>query len=297
MNNIPIVFTFDKRIIPAASVAIKSLIQNAADSTYEIHIMHYDIELKYQREINELIKNTNHTICFHLINPSIFKGLKKSKGSWSEIVYYRLLIPEILRNYDKVIYSDVDVFFKDDLKEIYNLNIDNFELGAVRAEKNTQNAIGHKYFSENKNEFIFWSGFLLLNCKKLREENYFEKFINTARTFNERLKYFDLDVMNITCNNIYPISLDYCVLETIYSFDDFTKAPEYAFLKEVYSDEEIKKAKQEPKIIHYAGKLGKPWRRKNPPKYYKEYLDSLNKTLKKFTFRDIRKKFFDKSKK
>lgn len=292
MANIPIVFTFDKRIILAAAVAIKSLIQNAKDSTYEIHILHSDIELKYQKEFNELTKNSKHTICFHYIDPKTFKGLKKSKGSWREIVYYRLMIPEVLRNYDKVIYSDVDVFFKGDLEEVYNLNIEDYELGAVKAEKNTQDAIGHKYFNENKNEFIFWSGFLLLNCKKLREENYFEKFLKTARVFYDRLKYFDLDVMNLTCDKIYPVDFSYCVLETIYAFDDYKKAPEYEFLKEVYSEKEIIEAKTNPKIIHYAGKLGKPWRRKNPPLYYKEYIYSLNKGLKKYTFRDLRKKFF-----
>ena len=40
-------------------------------------------------------------------------------------------------------------------------------------EKNTKNTIGHKYFKENKKDYIFWSGFLILNYKKLRQDNYF----------------------------------------------------------------------------------------------------------------------------
>ncbi len=296
MNNIPVVLTFDKRIILASSIAIKSLIDSADSNTsYDIHILHSDIELKYQKELTNLLKDTNHTISFHYIDCNIFKNLKKSKGSWSEIVYYRLIIPEILKNYDKAIYSDVDVFFKKDLAEIYNTNIENNLLGAVKAEKNHKNAIGHKYFEENKNEFIFWSGFLLMNLKKLRDENYFEKFMKIASDFKDRLKYFDLDTINIVCDSFIELPLNYCVLETIYNYKDLNKAAEYEFLKLIYSNDEFLDAKNNPAIIHYAGKLGKPWRRKKPPKYYQEYIDNLPKALKKYTFRDIRKIFFSKN--
>ncbi len=292
MNNIPIVFTFDKRIILGAAAAIKSLINSAETAVYDIHILHSDIELNYQKHLTSLAEKTLHNISFHYIDPKIFNNVKKNKGSWSEIVYYRLIIPEVLRNYDKVIYSDVDVFFKKDLSDIFNRNIENHELMAVRAEKNTKNTIGHKYFKENKKDYIFWSGFLILNCKKLRQDNYFEKFIKNAHIYKEELKFFDLDLINITCPDIAPIPFEYCTLESIYELDDYKKAPEYEFLKDVYTKQEIEQAKKDPVIIHYAGFLGKPWRRKKVPSYYQKTINSLPKVLQKYTFRDIRKKIF-----
>lgn len=298
MARIPIVFTFDKRIIPASAIAIKSLFDNCYNSNYDVHILHSDISLNEQAALTKLTRNNKneakHTISFHYIDPSIFKGFKKSKGSWREIVYYRTIIPEILPYCDKVIYSDVDVFFKNSLEELFNSNLEGFELAAVRAEKNNKNTICHKYFEENKNEYIFWSGLLLLNCKKLREENYFEKFKNTALTFKDRLQFFDLDTINITCNNIKPLDLKYCVLEALIEFDDFKKAKDWKYLKDVYTINEINEAIKNPTIIHFAGELGKPWRRKKPPKYYKEYMDNLEKELRKYTFRDFRKKLFNK---
>ena len=293
---IPVVFTFDKRIVLGASVAIKSLLDNAKnDTVYDIRILHSDLPLSYQKEFASMVRNTRHSMAFHYIDKSIFKGVKKNHKSWTEIVYYRMIISEILPEYDKAIYSDVDVFFKGDMSEIYSTDIKDFEIGAVRAEKNSKNMVGHKYFPENKNQFIFWSGFLLLNLKKLRQEKFFSKFMKTAFEFKNRLKFFDLDVINLTCHNIKPLPFDYCVLEAIYTFSKLSESNDYKYISKVYSDKELLSAKKNPMIIHFAGQLGKPWRRKHPPEYYLEYMNAVPKKLRHFTLRDRRKKLFNKN--
>ncbi len=292
---VPVVFTFDKRIVLGAAVAIKSLLDNAKETTcYDIRILHSDLSLSDQAEFSSLVKNSRHTMAFHYIDKSLFKGVKKNHKSWTEIVYYRMFISEVVIDYDKAIYSDVDVFFKGDLSDVYNTNIDKYELGAVPAEINSKNMVGHKYFPENKNKFIFWSGFLLLNLKKLREENYFKKFMKTAFDFKPRLNMFDLDIINITCNYIKPLSFRYCVLETIYVFDKLSDSRDYKYIGKVHTDKQLLDGKHHPIIVHYAGQLGKPWRRKRPPEYYLEYMNSIPKKLRRFTLRDIRKRFFSK---
>jgi lipopolysaccharide biosynthesis glycosyltransferase len=294
-NVVPIVFCFDKRIILGASVAIKSLIDSAkTDTIYDIRIFHSDLDLKSQKDITALVENSRHKIAFHYINPAIFDGAPRSKGSWTEIVYYRFLIPQILVEYEKVIYSDVDVLFKNDLSDLYNQNIEDYELAAVRAERNTTGTIGHKYFEENKKEYIYWSGLMLLNCKKFREESILEKLLENAKLKYRDLRFFDLDLVNITCQKILSLGFEYCVLQGIYYNSDYSSQKDYEYLKGVYTDEELLCAKKSPAIIHYAGKLGKPWRMKHPYEDYKEVMDKLPKSLKKYTFRDLRKKLFNK---
>ena len=293
---IPVVFSFDKRIILGASVAIKSLIDCAKDSTtYDIRIFHSDLSLDDQKNLTSLAENTRHNVAFHYINPETFKKAPHNNKSWTELVYYRLLIPEILKEYDKAIYSDVDVLFKGDLAELYNTDIGDYEFCAVRAEKNSSEMIEHKYFEDNKNEFIFWSGFMLLNCKKFRETKLFDKLIINAGKYYNDLKYFDLDLVNITCDHILPADLKYCMMQRIYYFDDYKEAKEYQHLKDVYGDDEIKSQKTNTIIVHYGGKLGKPWRMKKPYDDYQKYIDKLPKNLRKYTFRDLRKKVFNKN--
>ena len=296
MTNIPVVFCFDSRIILGASVAIKSLIDCAKDTTtYDIRIFHSDINLKDQKNISKLTENTRHNIAFHYINPDIFKNAPKNKGSWTEIVYYRLLIPEILKEYNKVIYSDVDVLFRGDLEELYLTDVNDYEMGMVKAEKNTPDVIEHRYYSENTKDFIYWSGLILYNSERFREEKILNKLKENIKIHKNKLKAYDLDLINITCQNVLPLDLKYCVLQGIYYNNNFTRIKEYEYLKFVYENDEIQEAKNNTVILHYAGYPGKPWRMKKPYLDYQKYINELPKELKKFTVRDLRKKIFNKN--
>ena len=54
MVNIPVVFCFDERIVLGASVAIKSLLDCAKDTTtYEVKIFHSDLSLENQKNITK----------------------------------------------------------------------------------------------------------------------------------------------------------------------------------------------------------------------------------------------------
>ena len=60
------------------------------------------------------------------------------------------------------------------------------------------------------------------------------------------------------------------------------------------TDEELKKEVKNVVMLHYAGKPGKPWRRKFVPKDYQEFINKIPKSLRRYTFRDFRKKLFSK---
>lgn len=296
MVNIPVVFSFDSRIILGASVAIKSLIDSAKDSTtYDIRIFHSDLDIENQKNITKIVENTRHSIAFHYINPDIFKGAPHNNKSWTELVYYRLIAPNIIKEYDKIIYSDVDVLFKGDLQEVYNLDLTGYEIAAVPVELNREGKmICHKYFPENKKDRIYISSFIVMNVEEMRKQKTVDKVFEVIKTVNNRLKFYDLDTMNIACDKILPISFTYGTFQSIMYTEDLTKAYEYKYLKEIYTIEQLEEIRKNPVMVHYAGGPGKPWRMKNPYPDYKEYMDKLPKSLKQFTIRDIRKKFFSK---
>ncbi|MDE4982512.1 glycosyltransferase family 8 protein, partial [Francisella tularensis subsp. holarctica] len=69
---------------------------------------------------NSMIKKTKHSISFHNVYESIFKYVPiDTRRGWI-IKFYRLLIPKLLPQYDKVINSDVDVLFQSYMSEVYN---------------------------------------------------------------------------------------------------------------------------------------------------------------------------------
>ncbi|MBQ8635883.1 glycosyltransferase family 8 protein [bacterium] len=296
MAKIPIVLTFDKRIVLAGAVAIRSLIANAKPETeYDIYVYHPDIDDKTIKEYQKLTEGTKHKITFEYISKEKFANAPINKGgSWTEIVYYRLLIPELLPQYDKVIYFDTDAVILGDLEEVYNEDLGDYDCSAVAMEINNENMISHRYFPENKHELTFISSFIVFNNKKMRETNFVQKIYENIEKFKTRLKFFDVDLLNLTCEKIKPLKYRYGVFQSIYYHDDFTKGYEYSFLKHVYSDDELQKEKENTIMLHFAGNPGKPWRFKNPPQEFLKYQNEIPKKLVKYTFRDIRKKLFSK---
>lgn len=296
MAKIPVVFTFDKRIILGAAVTIKSLIDCAKpDTEYDIYVYHPDINDKTAAEFKKMVDGTKHSITFEYISPEKFRNAPINKGgSWTEIVYYRLLVPELLPQYDKVIYADTDVLFKGDLTEVFNIDISDYECAAVAMEPNNENMICHKYFPENKNEFTYISSFIVFNSKRMREENFVARIFETIKNFNTRLKFFDLDTLNITCDKIYNLPFRYGVFQSMYYHKDWSGSYEYGFLKNVYSDKILRDEVKNVVMLHYAGKPGKPWRFKKMPDDFKGCFETIPKPLKRLTFRDIRKRLFSK---
>lgn len=276
---IAIAFTFDNRFCTPAYVAIKSLIMSAKDSTaYTIIIYYWNIPSPNLKKFIPLVENTKHEIIFLKADKNEFKGFPVTR-TWSYSVYLRLLLPNVLPQYDKIIYSDVDVFFLGDLSTLYSYDIEDYQLGGVAAEYRDTAQV-HQVYSEYANEYIYWSGLLLMNLRKLRQENFIDNIRNLVPKYKNRLRMFDLELLNMACNKILPLPLRYIMLQSIYNEQDISKAPEFRWLTSVYSPEKISHEKANTVIVHYAGSMGKPWLLKKPPMYYAKVLDTIPRSFK-----------------
>lgn len=292
MTEIPVIFCFDDRILLGAGVSILSLIDAAAKETqYDIRVLHPGLPADSVKAFQELINNTRHCISFVEIPSSRFTNVPKNKGSWTEIVYYRLLASEFLPDCDRAIYSDVDVFFKQDLSAAYEVELYGAEWAGVAAEENSPKNTMHRHFPENTKEMIYFSGFMVMDLKAMRTNNAIERYFETIKRFKDRLKFFDLDVLNIATPSICRLPFNYVVLEDVFETEQLQAAKDYTYLKTVYSDAELERAREAPAIIHYAGRRGKPWQRQKNPQFYQEVVNRLPARLKRPTFRDWRKKW------
>ena len=269
INKIPIVFAFDDNYALPASIAIKSLLDyKKADTEYEIFILHGGLKKSTMQKM-ETITHIN----WIKVNKNDLNHAPKSE-LWPLSVYYRLLIATELPMYDKIIWSDVDVLFQGDLAEIYSQSMDGYDWAGVIAEKQSETKGIHTHFAENNNPYIYMSGFMVINAQKWRQDNLEEKFFQTILSYQDRLKMFDLDVLNLTCHHIKAVPFEYCVLENIFEEEDIANAPEFPWLSNVYGRTALEKAKHNAIIIHYAGKSPKIWKRaiEDIPNYYLEYI-------------------------
>ena len=266
-NAIPIVFTFDDNYALPAAVAIKSLIHTGKKGTwYDIYCLYQNLSEVNRRALDQVAK-----INWIKVNSSLFAGVPAT-AEYPVDVYYRLAIHDILPQHDRILYSDVDVLFQGDLTAVYEMDMKNAYWAGVPLEKNEVPSLetisgqignpddpqfmsGHTKFIENRNEYIFASGLMVINAKKMREDHMTEKFLETIKKFSGRLKMFDLEVLNLACQNgtIKSLPFEYCVLEDIAIAEDYRKTNLYPFLSRVFSDRELQCAIRKPVILHYTG--------------------------------------------
>ena len=292
MVNVPILLCFDDRILVGAGVTIVSLLRSAKPETaYEINIMHPGLTDAQKDGLKSLLDDARHSMRFFEIPSSRFDGLPTNRGSWSEIVYYRLLASEVLQDLDCVIYSDVDVFFCDDMAEVFQTDLTDVEWAGVKAERNGPDMTMHTYFPENTRDCIYMSGFMVMNLELMRERGVTERYFETVKTVGDRLRFFDLDLLNVATPTIATVPFRYAVLEDIYEVDDVTTSKDFVYLKTVYTEDELRSERDRPAIIHYAGPRGKPWHRMHAPKYYRDVATTLPRVLRQSSFRDLRKKY------
>jgi lipopolysaccharide biosynthesis glycosyltransferase len=295
MTEVTVVFCFDERILLGAGVSILSLIDHAAASThYDLHIFHPGFGRDAIDALGSLLKGTRHSISFHEIRPERFKNAPKNRGSWTEVVYFRLLASEILTGINRAIYSDVDVFFKRDLAEVFSVDLSESEWAGVAAEANRPDYVLHKHFPANTKPFTYFSGFMVMNLALMRQNSAVERYFKTIESHRSELKFFDLDILNIATPKIVRLPFDFVVLEDIYESDEISQTKDFRFLRTIYSEAELRLAREHAAIIHFAGPRGKPWQRLDVPLYYAETAGRLPGRLRGITARDFRKRIFER---
>ena len=107
-KEIPVFFSADNNYVPCLTVAMKSLIENSSEkNNYKIIILNSGISEENKRELRKMETN-NIRISFTNVDSKVKRiedELKlRLRDYYSVAIYYRLFIPSIFPEYDKVIY-------------------------------------------------------------------------------------------------------------------------------------------------------------------------------------------------
>lgn len=254
MNIVPIAFAFDNNLILPACICISSLMMNAKEDTfYDIFILH-SAHIALKKEMLDKLPQyyTNCRIQYRQVD-NTFDSAFEIRGITTS-TYYRLLIPDLIPEYDKIIYSDVDVIFRSDLSSTYfSTNLRDNYIAGVNALIPFIPDMKTYYQKMRKVDIkgIIYAGNIILNSKKIRKDNIVEQFKKLAK-FNFRFQ--DLDVLNIACQNkIVYLKPEFCV--TTY-FAELSMRNR-KILQQYWTDNDIESALTYG-IVHYNGQ--KPWK-------------------------------------
>lgn len=193
LTHIAISFTPDY-FVPAA-VTLKSVLDASPEGRFRVHcLVTEDIP---QRQKDILAAMAGERMAFEYIN---LRGQLEGcyvDPRYSEAASYRLLLPELLPELNKIIYLDCDIVVRQDLSALdATVNVAGKLLAAVyeapiEDQSKRWAALGcdpDKYFN---------SGFLVMNLARMREEGTSGKLLDALR--HGSLEFPDQDALNIVC--------------------------------------------------------------------------------------------------
>jgi lipopolysaccharide biosynthesis glycosyltransferase len=267
---VPIVFGFDESFVVPAGVCITSLLSNALETTsYEIHVISKDLGRTSKETFVRMVEgyDGHHGILFH--DPGEAYAGDQATSHFTTAMYYRFLIPRLLQQHEKAIYSDVDVVFLEDLAHLMKIDLGDRYLAAVTARyvvhlmENSLRKSGIQHLRDR----YFASGLLILNLREIEKGNLVGRLDRLIR--DHRYEFPDNDALNVACQDkVAYLPLRYCVPPFVESLLELETNRSDADRRRM-----LVESIERPAIIHYLGP-DKPWNghvRTTYERYWWEY--------------------------
>ena len=133
-DGVPIVLSANDRFAPYLDVMIQSIIANASSARqYDIIVLFNDISEKNRNLIlwgahgKANISIRFIRVCEYFNADELFVDQHLSIET-----YYRLIIPEIMPDYHKILYLDCDMVAERDVAELYDIDLESYAIGAAK---------------------------------------------------------------------------------------------------------------------------------------------------------------------
>lgn len=265
---IPLVLAANDSYVPMLTTTLYSVVANmSSHALLDVVVIQRDIS-ESSRDVMQRFFGRWDTVRLRFFDASaLLEGyqLETSNEHISAETYYRFLIPEILPEYDKVLYLDSDLVVLDDVAELFKVSLEGKYLAAVRdidylgnlnMEDGERLSYSKRVLGMKDPYGYVQAGVLVLNTKMLRQLHSTAEWIALAS--RHEYIYDDQDILNAACEgHIAYLDSSWNVMtdckdrvKNVFSF-----AP-----ASVYRD--YVRARRGEKIVHYAG-VEKPWNTPN----------------------------------
>ena len=195
--------------LPYLCVCLQSLIDNTSKNhNYDIVVFSSGKDEERKKIIIDTYSSENVSIRFY--DPShYFSGIELYIGTdyFNEASYYRIIVPEVMPNYEKVIFTDIDLIFNADIKKLYEINIDNYPLAAcidgvwdellekdVPIGKTRTKNYTYNILNIAKGDNYYNTGVIIININEFKKNDYCSKLMKIIAENN--LVYQDQDALN-----------------------------------------------------------------------------------------------------
>lgn len=243
-NLMNICLACDNNYAKHAGVVIASILKNAEkDDNLIFYILDGGISSKNKEALKSLATIKACDIRFTSVKEDLFSEYKKVKTHdyVSLATYYRLMLPSLLPEVDKVIYFDCDFIVNSSLKDLYKIDLENNPVAGV---------LDIKKKMLQKNPTYVNAGMLIFDINKMRDLDLESKFLKWTQENHCHIRCGDQEIINEVCKGKIKI------LDNTWNVQSSNFTNRSSYIKN-------------PKGIHFISKR-KPWHY-GSYSYHREY--------------------------
>ena len=216
-----------------AGVVIASILKNSeSNDKIAIYLLDGGISQENKMLLRKLSSIKDFDLNFIKIDEDLFKDYKsvKTHNYITLPTFYRLKLPTLLPDINKIIYFDCDFIVNSSLKELFNIDLQGYPLGGVHDIKEKM---------VRKNPTYVNAGMLVMDLAKFRELDLESAFLDWTKNHIDTIKVGDQEIINEVCKGKIAI----LPKEWNVQSSNFTNRSCYT---------------NKPKAIHFIAKK-KPW--------------------------------------
>ena len=200
MNTVQIVAASNNLYVPFLSVMLQSVMDfSSPERNYSVTVLHTDIEEQNRKTLFQMMRN-NFRMEFINVSKRMQNYTSLFVSNHIKIeTYFRLLLPELMPETEKVLYIDCDVIANQDVAELYDINTDGYLLAAAR---DADSAANYNTHTEDKDyiETIYLQNGESEELYEIKDKNV--TFSNGINDINVYLKFTNINRTCRYCNDI-----------------------------------------------------------------------------------------------
>lgn len=268
---VPIVTAFNENYAITGAALAQSVIENSDPTCfYDYYIIEGALSEITKLNFRFMFRNLKN-FRLNIINVDQYFENKDLNlhSHFSKETYYRILIPTILPQYNKVIYLDADMVVNKDMQELFDIDIKGKSVAAVK-DYVMSGFVKHKIMCrdvcgsftagdylkqylglKNPQDYV-QAGVLILNTEKIRKTAKDQDILKDM--CNASYWFLDQDLLNKHFEgDIFYLDTHWNVLHGNGNVDSFFKKLPVTIMENYFN------ARKDPWVIHFAGDQ-KPWK-------------------------------------
>jgi lipopolysaccharide biosynthesis glycosyltransferase len=251
MRDLHVACATEGSYVPHSAAMLHSLLVSATDAPVRVHYLHGPDFARTDAELlTKMVESNGGAISFTSVPDELCAGLP-TEGFTGKATWYRVLVPQLLPNLERVLFLDLDLIITGSLQALWEKDLRGSYVAAVT------NVLPHHYAEALAAagfdcSTYFNAGVMLMDLERMRQDRCMEAMVDYGVSNADGLVLRDQDALNAV--------LGQRRLKLAPRWNCMNSFFVYPWSADVFDRTALDAAKRHPAIRHFEGPgMSKPW--------------------------------------